>query len=931
MIFRESTDRILPNLDEIQQEIRRIAFDINKQEAGLQNATESQSSHHELHCLNNLRNCVKSAASIVSSASSMQSVDRSNRTSVAHESDFGDCFPPEPAEVMRRWISSNTVYEFHEKRASASSLSGPNAASRKSLDLFEKSRDSDQSDSDGELEVEIIQSLLNRGKDKLASQEFETAERNFRNCLTRSANISTVSLHRLLGSKTEIMDLLLITYRHQEKWDEARSLLMEKLALEPRGSSKANRDVLADTLILVEVLFKKNAYAEALLYGRRALKGYRKMGPHGTLGVQNSLELLCQVCQAAGNHDEEDAYSAILSDLLRKAPRVAETTISAVPEQSPISAPSSKLSSLEKGLYTTSPSVQSLGYQDSLRSSSSWASSNQSTTTLDSLGRKIHRRNSSLSSFGSSEPASPYTTYSSSSVRSQESFRNSKDHQLPRLEDVLPSQSPPSHRATSNNASNVIKDGTTSRSLSHLPNSNLLTSSNFKSSSSQAMIEDDDKASPTSSLTKFVNPNSEDDIAKDVQQFSDHAPKVSITTLAKSSPSLPVPELDHPKKELALLKEQNDSITLQIQESTCLFKLVAPNDNLEWKPEQFKTHEDSKNLQITTTPNILSPPNVQNKFANSPEEPDTSQRATSRSEKSNIKTKQLPGRKLFATTVNHASTHYEVAAIEYLRANKGNPSMPLAKAPIHVSDYELLEWIGTHPDYPFNEQLVGRKFSETIANHASTHYEVAAIEYFRAHRENPPMTLAKAPLHASDYELLEWIGTHPDYPFGNQPRADKAQDFGTALEVPPKMFPKSRSTTDLFNSGILELPVGVLHKSKSTVNLHAGTFADITKAKSTETTSIIDKKKEWELFFASLDIDTSTGTRERKSTLPPLPPRPKAEVTLNTVRNEDAEFCDDDEEPYLKTLMAIGYPRRDAMFALERYDYNIEKVRLKRT
>ena len=149
--FRESTDKILPNLDDIQQAIRRIALDINARIASLQNVIESKSSDHELHSLSNLKNCVKSAASIVSSASTTLSVDRSDRMSVAYESDFGDCFPPEPGETMLRWISSNTVYEFEEERDTASSLSGPKAASGKSLELVEEGRESDQSDSDGEL------------------------------------------------------------------------------------------------------------------------------------------------------------------------------------------------------------------------------------------------------------------------------------------------------------------------------------------------------------------------------------------------------------------------------------------------------------------------------------------------------------------------------------------------------------------------------------------------------------------------------------------------------------------------------------------------------------------------------------------------------------------------------------------------------------
>jgi hypothetical protein len=320
----------LPNFDELQQEIRRIAFDLNDRISGLQNAIESKSSDHELRTLNNLRKCVKSAASVVSSASTTLGVENSGRLST-YGSEFGDCFPPEPSETMLRWISSNTVHEFEEEKDTESLLSGPKPASGKSLELVEESQESDQSDSDGELEAEIIQSLLRLGKDKLASGGFEDAERHFRNCLARaSSNGSSVSLHRLIGPTSEIMTLLLTTYRHQEKWDEAHSLLIEKIAVESRGSSRANQGVLADRLILVEVLLKKSAYAEALLHGRRALKSYRKLGSEGTLGVQDSLRLLCQVCQAAGNHDEEDAFNAMLSDVLQQPVPATKSSIATV-------------------------------------------------------------------------------------------------------------------------------------------------------------------------------------------------------------------------------------------------------------------------------------------------------------------------------------------------------------------------------------------------------------------------------------------------------------------------------------------------------------------------------------------------------------------------------------------------------------------------
>jgi hypothetical protein len=526
-------------LDEIQQAIRRIAFDINNQIAGLQNVIESNSSDHQLRSLNNLRNCVKSAASVVSSASTTLGVDRSDRFSVSYESEFGDCFLLEPGETMLRWISSNTVYEFEEERDAESSLSGPKPASGKSLQLVGEGKESDQSDSDGELEAEIIQSLLRRGKDKLASREFEAAERHFRNCLARaSSNGSAVSLHRVLGSRSEIMTLLLSTYRLQEKWDEAHSLLTEKIALESRGSSKANQVVLADMLILVEVLLKKCAYSEALLYGRRALKSYRKLGSEGTLSVQDSLGLLCQVCKAASNHDEEDAYGAILSDILQQCEPAAKSTtatVSAGHDPEPTTSPTA--STIKREGSVESPSVQNLSSPDTLESNNSWLSSGQLTSTS---ATRTHHRESSLSSLGSAGPASPYTTNTSLSTASREGLPALKDSCLSLPTDTSASQSLPLKLVRLEDTSEQLKVGNDSQALptSKSTSSVTLTPASDQMSARSASVHEPSKTQKimTTAIGDLM------DEASDVTETAD-SPKPAVLKWQPSMTVMPV-EID---------------------------------------------------------------------------------------------------------------------------------------------------------------------------------------------------------------------------------------------------------------------------------------------------------------------------------------------------------------------------------------------------
>jgi hypothetical protein len=299
-------------LDELHESIRYIAFDINARMVALQTLVESNSKNEQIQILSNLRNCVQSAASVVSSASTSLGIDHADHFSVTYGSDFGDCFPSKPSETILRWVSSNTVYEFEEDLPHASALQDRSGPSGENIPPPRGNTDTDHSDSDNELEVEMFQALLRRGKEKFDAEDFSGAERLLRNCLSRTSNGTLSSLQRT--SKPEVMMLLLKACERQEKWTDVQSLLIEKIASESRSVAGDNSGVLSDMLNLVEVLLKKESYSEALLYGRRALKGYRRMGDSGTHGIGKTLRLLVTICHAEGNANEEEAYAAVLSD-----------------------------------------------------------------------------------------------------------------------------------------------------------------------------------------------------------------------------------------------------------------------------------------------------------------------------------------------------------------------------------------------------------------------------------------------------------------------------------------------------------------------------------------------------------------------------------------------------------------------------------------
>lgn len=929
---------------EIQLEIRRVALDINGRIAGLQNAIDSRTSDFDLTSLQNLRNCVKSTASIVSSASSTLSVDHSDRMSVAYQSDFGDCFPPEPEETMRRWISSNTVYEFEEEMGTASSISGPNDPFGKGLELAESGRESDQSDSDGELEAEIIQSLLRRGKDKLASQEYEAAERHFRNCLSRvPSNGSTASLHRLLGSKSEIMALLLTTYRLQEKWDEAHSLLTEKIALESRNSSKNSHGVLADTLVLVEVLFKKSAFAEALLYGRRALKSYRRMGPDGTEGVQSSLRLLCQVCKASGNHDQEDAYNAILSDILQQHPPVAEATTSSTERNDPGLRNSSKPPRPDKPLSLKSPSVKSARSQDTMRSNSSWISSSPSNST--SLSDRTYRRDSLLSA-KSLGPSSPNTEYSFSSSKSQEGFSGAEDL-FPRRLDSSTLSSPVDNPAAASDVSRETKFDASSRiryptqekpfapydkELFHKDKGIVPSDSTDWTpmvAETEQVADVRTRSHDASRNLTYVDMHRDDAVSAD-------QPLVGESSSPPLSPNHELREHNDHDDQAA----ENDPKPTQMQAG--IVPDLGTNSGLIKDTDTIHSSPLLQQRQIVIAQEMQTasakPTNYQ---APSVEDQNDESGNTQQAEKT---PESLPSEQLTASILSPRET---------LPPPKGiNHSNDLDSDRQKPADRSLSRKLTKRQSPEF-------KFCDPRAHHVhSGHLECAAVEYFRAGKGNPPKPVEpvcpepRVPIPVSDYELLEWIGTLSDAPSIARPDAGMDGLMVTSLEVPlQKKLWKSKSAADLFDSGVVELPGEIPERRKSTEDLHSSTRIAISQPKPAETIPAANDEIDWNAWYApkppkedipvvdgGIDwtawycssnyvngVVKETGSRTIPALLP-TQPQAKAVPPIDLV---GLTAIGPVKEAMLNTLVEMGYSRVLALSALEGCNWNIERVSLK--
>ena len=290
-------------MEHLSTEIRRIADYLNPYIQTLELTTTDVAQEEELDYARNLRECVRSSASIVSSASTVLYDEAGERASVVADSDFGDCFPKEYSEPMQRWIATNKINE--EPDIDNSSTSG----------LPVERDGSDESDADVELETEMTNALLDAGRNKYLMKDFSDAESLLKSCDARLIQASTSanpsSRKRAITFRFTVLDILLEVYRDQLKVTEMQDVLSAKIALrQGLHSDKFSVEMANDILALAKILVERGAVSEAHLQARRALRSFKKLGTGGQAGVREALDLLIRICEIESNKDDLEAYKA---------------------------------------------------------------------------------------------------------------------------------------------------------------------------------------------------------------------------------------------------------------------------------------------------------------------------------------------------------------------------------------------------------------------------------------------------------------------------------------------------------------------------------------------------------------------------------------------------------------------------------------------
>ena len=237
-------------------------------------------------------------------------------------------FPPHPINFTLDWIKSSEITKVDEASNNQSVATGPEDRRHSNLTSPVGEWDSDE---EGELDIihAMIHYLFQQGILNLNANEFSRAEMYLQNCIKclshrkRREEISKKfpSLH------FEVMSALVTALIKQQKWDDAQTLLEEKIDL--RASFHTNDNdltVVDDILTLSEVLIAKNHLPEALRYGKHAFRALTKQNPQNQDRCATALRVLIQICQLSGNQHDADGYFALLHQ--QYSPNAKETEYS---------------------------------------------------------------------------------------------------------------------------------------------------------------------------------------------------------------------------------------------------------------------------------------------------------------------------------------------------------------------------------------------------------------------------------------------------------------------------------------------------------------------------------------------------------------------------------------------------------------------------
>ncbi|KAK4958854.1 hypothetical protein LTR10_003651 [Elasticomyces elasticus] len=326
----EAAGQVIPRLNELEDEIRRITPEIIAIIKESQRSAMSEQDRQHEAAMSSALECVRSAASIVSSASTVAALERDDAvTEQIPGSEFGDLYVP--GEMLNRWevasdqhgFDDRAIQERPESIADVQTLLGDSGA---------------ESDSDDDLDSEMAILSFKAAEDFTVEGNLQAAERKLQECLTRLGNLSghLGAVRHVRGQFLEVHVLISLygLYYESSRWQDAQEVLERKMHFEERAPSRSQSSLLPDTLKLARLLCLQSKHPEAVLQARRALKGFRKQKDVGNAVL--CLDLLIEICNSETNGNDAGAYMDLRAHILASS---AKDLILPLPEETDIEGP----------------------------------------------------------------------------------------------------------------------------------------------------------------------------------------------------------------------------------------------------------------------------------------------------------------------------------------------------------------------------------------------------------------------------------------------------------------------------------------------------------------------------------------------------------------------------------------------------------------
>ena len=233
-------------------------------------------------------------------------------------------------------------------------------------------------------------------------------------------------------------------------------------------------------------------------------------------------------------------------------------------------------------------------------------------------------------------------------------------------------------------------------------------------------------------------------------------------------------------------------------------------------------------------------------------------------------------------------------------------------------------------------------FGEDTTEQEASHATIGSFSH--DHAPMPPGASKDAPhayTHTSSPPQQQTQTAYPPVPAMAPVHDDFDDEFGDLSEAKEASekgdddFPSSRQNEFEDFNPVFDSPAVSRHTAQSSSTFpHSDSFADFGTSMTGASSSSRQQQgiqqtpsHDWDAIFSGLDTTPNNGVHNGLVSEFPSPPREPSgkageKPAMKRMMTEDTTM----DDPILKDLTGMGYPRGESLKALERFDYNLDKV-----